>query len=146
MSTPELLLLSSPPLGSHPNAGIFFGGVLAFCGVALTALVAWSNGRGTRDASLQADVTERLRTLMAELGADRARQAARVLEQDHELDLLRDRLGDAHRDRLELSGEITNLRQAAESRLRLEERASTSPIPPDSLVRKQPDSEGGQDI
>lgn len=91
--------LSSVSAASHPNAGILLTAVLGFLGACVTGLVVWLNGRGTNSASLQNEVTERLRTLMGELTADRARQIVRVSELEQENELLRDRLGDALRDR-----------------------------------------------
>lgn len=52
-------------------------------------------------------------------------------------------LDSARRDRLELTGEIANLKQAAESRLRLEESRGTSPIPEDSALRHRSDEGDG---
>lgn len=112
----------------------------------MAALLAWFASRGSQTAALQSSLNDALRLFMEESQRDRAQSTARVSELEHELEILHDQLGDARRDRLELSGEITNLRQAAESRLRLEEKTAHSPIPTKSVLRRPADDdEGGED-
>lgn len=125
-------------LSSHWEA------VLAFCGTLGAAALAWLGSRGSSSAALQASLNDALRLFMEESQRDRGRLNVHVSEQAHELDLLRDQLGDAKRDNLELSGDIANLRQAQESTLRLQEKQGKSPIPPSSALRREPD-EGGTD-
>ncbi len=55
------------------------------------------------------------------------------------LEITQDRLGDALRDRQMLSGEVVNLQQSQQSLLRLLEKQGHSPIPQDSVLRREGD-------
>lgn len=78
------------------------GLIIAGAGTALTAcVVAIARWLGTRDeqaAPLLQAANDTLRLVIGELRNEIARLKARILEQEQEIDLLNDLLGDARRD------------------------------------------------
>lgn len=139
--------MSEPPLSISPTTlGLSATAVLTFFGVCLAAVLKWFGARPSQAAALQTSLNDALRIFMAESQADHARQAARITELEHELgrtnhelELTLDKLGDALRDRQNLSGEVTNLQQSQQSLMRLLEKQGHSPIPQDSVLRREGD-------
>ncbi len=126
----------------HLPSGAGWLAALTFLGTVIGSLITWFGVRFTARAPLQEAVNHSVEILMRGWEAEDRRRAVRISELQQEVDILGDRLGDSQRDRLELSGEIANLRQAQESTLRLQEKQGSSPIPPGSKLRKP---EGGED-
>ena len=139
--------MSDPHSQMSPQTfGIVITGVLGFFGVCLGAVLKWFGGRPSQAAALQTSLNDALRIFMAESQADHVRQAARISELEgdlaktqHELELTQDKLGDALRDRQTLSGEVVNLQQSQQSLMRLLEKQGHSPIPQDSVLRREGD-------
>lgn len=132
-----------PPLMSPQTFGLALTAVLGFFGAIIAALLRWFGVRSSQDAPLQEALNHRVDLMMRGWETHDARSSALIIELRHEIEILEDQLGDARRDQLELTGEIANLKQAAESRLRLEESRGTSPIPEDSALRHRSDEGDG---
>ncbi len=132
--------MSVPPFSWSPQTfGLAITAVLGFFGAIIAALLRWSGERSSQDAPLAEAVNHRVETLMRGWEAHDVRSSALIVELRQEVELLRDQLGDSRRDRLELSGEVANLKQAQESTLRLQEKQGSSPIPPGSKLREPKD-------
>jgi len=123
------------------GSGLSMPVVLSFLGVCLAAVLSFFAARGMRTAPLQEAVNSALRLLMEQLQAkvldlqqELARRDALVATLEQQNELLQDQLGDASRDRLELTGRIRNLEHSNASQLRLLMKAGVSPIPPDSRL------------
>lgn len=125
--------------------GAVLTAVLTFLGVVVGSLIGWLRELFSQRAPLSEAVSRRVEAAMKVWEAESGHSAAHISELKQQIDLLEDRLGDARRDNLELSGDIANLKQAHESMLRLQEKQGRSPIPEDSALRHKPD-EGGEDI
>ena len=131
---------------SPQNFGIAITAVLGFFGVCLGAVLKWFGARPSQAAAMQTSLNDALRIFMAESQAGHVQQAARISELEgdlaktqHELELTQDRLGDALRDRQTLSGEVVNLQQSQQSLMRMLEKQGHSPIPQDSVLRREGD-------
>lgn len=146
--------MSEPPFQMpHLPSGAGYLAVLTFFGTVVASVLAWFGVRFSQRAPLQEAVNHSVEILMKGWEKEDLRSTAlisalrkEIAAAAQKLDLAEDHIGDLTRHlleekaiTLELSGEVANLKQAAVSRLRLETRADTSPIPPTSKLRKHSD-------
>lgn len=126
------------PEPSLPPSLTFFGmlsshweAVLAFCGTLGVGLLAWFGSRGTSTAALQQSLNDALRLFMEESQRDRARATAHDLDQQHEIELLQDQLGDARRDRTEAEAKLQLVTRSLVQRGEWPAPLQPPPEPPD---------------